>query len=88
MFVLCVWMVTGRSSHKAAMFPRWVPYAYQLPDLDDVHSLFSISAPPSIDARARSIRLWGDLGNEVMKPFQVTVPSLLAEQAYCGLRPP
>jgi hypothetical protein len=27
------------------MFPRWVPYAYQLPDLDDVHSYLSLTVP-------------------------------------------
>lgn len=45
---LCVGALTGRSSHKAAMFPRWVPYAYQLPDLDDVHSFFLFQLHPRL----------------------------------------
>lgn len=38
MLVACLPALSVTIHHRLPMFPRWVPYAYQLPDLDDVHS--------------------------------------------------
>jgi len=69
---------------RGSLPPRQRPYVVLTAGPFDVHSfLFSLQHHPMTSTGNRFLLIvhpdaW------VVKPFQVTVPSLLAEQAYCG----
>ena len=82
----CRWAVCGLllSLRHSKYPPVGDPASYQLPDLVDVHSFFLLfQLHPMADSRNRFL-VCVHLDAWVMKPFQVTFPSLPAERAYCG----
>jgi hypothetical protein len=86
-------VASGALIRVRATFPSvGGPTPYQLPDLDDVHSFVcdAVLSTSTFALRSSVVHTTvGRSGNEGFGPVSgYVVPSLLAEQAYCGLRPP